>query len=71
MFTKPEYFCFIDDNPYAHKVMHYNPALENIFLLEGAGDHEGLFNIAFYPNATTQKNVSYLHNGLDKLQFTI
>ena len=51
--------------------MHYNPALENIFLLEGAGDHEGLFNIAFYPNATTQKNVSYLHNGLDKLQFTI
>ena len=71
VFTKPEYFCFIDDNPYAHKVMHYNPALENSFLLEGAGDHEGLFSIAFYPNTTTQKNVSYLHNGLDKLQFTI
>ena len=71
VFTKPEYFCFIDDNPYAHKIMHYNPDIENLFLMEGAGDHEGLFEMAFYPHTTTQKNVSYLHNGLDKLQFTL
>jgi|TARA_R110002020_G_scaffold460684_1_gene679302 glycosyltransferase involved in cell wall biosynthesis len=71
VFTKPEYFCFIDDNPFAHKVMHYSPLLENLFTMEGAGDHEGLFEMAFYPHTTTQKNISFLHNGLDKLQFNI
>ena len=71
IFTKPEYFCFIDDNPFAHKVMHYSPLIENLFTMEGAGDHEGLFEMAFYPHTTTQKNISFLHNGLDKLQFNI
>ena len=70
-FTKPEYFCFIDDNPYIHKLLHYSPVLENNFLMEGAGQHEGLFEIAFYPHSTTQKTISYLHNGEDKLQFSL
>ena len=71
VFTKPEYFCFIDDNPHVHKLMQYNPAIENSFVMEGAGDHEGFFEMAFYPHTTTQKNISFLHNGADKLQFTI
>jgi hypothetical protein len=70
-FTKPEYFCFIDDNPYIHKLLHYSPVLENNFLMEGAAQHEGLFEIAFYPHSTTQKTISYLHNGEDKLQFSL
>ena len=38
VFTKPEYFCFIDDNPHVHKLMQYNPAIENSFVMEGAGE---------------------------------
>ena len=70
-FTKPEYFPFIDDNPHVHKLLPYAPILENNFLMEGAGQHEGLFKIAFYPHNTTQKHASYLHNGADKLQFSL
>lgn len=70
-FTNPEYFPFIDDSPYIHKLLAYSPVLENSLIMEGAGNHEGLFEIAFYPNTTTQKHLSYLHNGVDKLQFSL
>jgi glycosyltransferase involved in cell wall biosynthesis len=70
-FTKPQYFCFVDDNPNIHKLMHYHPILENSFLMEGSGDNKGLFEIAFYPHATTQKHMCYTHNGADKLQFSL
>jgi glycosyltransferase involved in cell wall biosynthesis len=70
-FTKPQYFCFVDDNPNIHKLMHYHPILENSFLMEGSGNDKGLFEIAFYPHATTQKHMCYTHNGADKLQFSL
>jgi glycosyltransferase involved in cell wall biosynthesis len=71
IFTKPEYFQYIDDNPNVHKLLHYSPAIENAFTLEGIGPEEGLFEIAFYPHNTTQKNPCYTHNGKDKLQFSL
>lgn len=71
IFTKPEFFQFIDDNPNVYKLMHYNPAIENSLFMEGIGEHEGLFNMVFYPHVTTQKNTSYIHNGSDKLQFSL
>tara|TARA_R110002110_G_scaffold85081_1_gene220997 strand:+ start:2062 stop:3954 length:1893 start_codon:yes stop_codon:yes gene_type:complete len=71
IFTQPQYFSYIDDNPYVHKIMPYSPSLENPLLMEGAGDHEGLFEMAFYPHTTTQKNMSYIHNALDKHQFSL
>tara|TARA_R100000008_G_scaffold39370_2_gene22526 strand:+ start:481 stop:2373 length:1893 start_codon:yes stop_codon:yes gene_type:complete len=70
IFTQPQYFPYIDDNPHVHKVLPYSPSLENSFLLEGAGDHGGLFEIVFYPHTTTQKNMSFIHNALDKHQFS-
>ena len=39
--------------------------------MEGVGDFEGLFEMVFYPHTTTQKHVAYVHNGLDKLQFSL
>ena len=71
IFTKPEFFQFIDDNPNVYKLMHYNPAIENSLFMEGIGENEGLFNMVFYPHVTTQKNTSYIHNGSDKLQFSL
>jgi glycosyltransferase involved in cell wall biosynthesis len=71
VFTKPEYFCYIDDNPHIYKLLPYKPELENNFMMEGVSDHDGFFEMTFYPTATTQKQITYLHNGLDKHQFSL
>ena len=71
VFTQEEYFEYIEDNPNIYKCMKYSEILENSSLLEGAGSHKGFFEIAFYPNTTTQKNICYLHNGINKHQFTL
>lgn len=69
--TKPEYYELINDNPFVYKVIPYAESFENIHLLEGVGDHEGIFDIAFLPHCMTQKTHSYTHNGKDKNQFEL
>jgi hypothetical protein len=71
IFTDPQYYPYIDDNPAIYKLMPYNPSIENQLVMEGCNDHEGYFEMVFYPHATTQKSLSYLHNGLDKHQFSL
>lgn len=71
IFTKPECYPFIDDNPNVYKLLPYNPAVENALLMEGAADHEGYFDMVFHPHSTTQKSLSYIHNGLNKHQFSL
>ncbi len=71
IFTKPEYYQMIEDNPAIHKLLPYNPQLENLLFLEGRGDHEGYFEMAFLPNIGTQRHLNYLHNGKDKTQFEL
>jgi glycosyltransferase involved in cell wall biosynthesis len=69
IFTKPEYFDFIEDNPNVHKILPYKKELDNTFSLEGRGGEKGMFEMVFYPSVTTQKNPCYIHNGLSKNQF--
>lgn len=69
--TQPEFYDLINDNPFVHKVIPYSSSLENMYVLEGRGDHEGLFDIAFMPHCMTQKTYSYNHNGKDKIQFKL
>ena len=45
--------------------------VENSLIMEGVSDHEGYFDMVFYPHSTTQKNISYIHNGLDKHEFSL
>ena len=71
IFTKPEYYQMIEDNPAIHKLLPYNPQVENLLFLEGRGDHEGYFEMAFLPNIGTQRHLNYLHNGKDKTQFEL
>jgi len=71
VFTKIEYFDFIEDNPYVCKTLPYDQALENQLSLEGIGKKEGLFKAVFYPHSTTQKSISYLHNGITKHEFKL
>lgn len=70
VFTKPEFYSYIEDNPFFHKILPYTPELENIFYMEGNSQNNGLFEMVFYPHATTQKNISFTHNGKDKSQFS-
>jgi hypothetical protein len=69
--TKPEYFDILYGNPYIHKIIPYAPQMDNLLWLEGAGDHQGFFEIAFLPHIGTQRILNYLHNGKDIIQFEI
>ncbi len=69
--TQPEFYDLINDNPFVHKVIPYSNSFEDLHVLEGRGDHQGLFDIAFLPHCMTQKTYSYNHNGKDKTQFKL
>jgi len=63
IFTRPEYFEYIEDNPCVYKCIPYSNVLDNPVSLEGFGAHEGFFEAAYYPATTTQKVPCYIHNG--------
>ena len=63
--TNKEYFCILEANENLHKVIEFNKIMETPFYMEGRGEEEGHFNIAFFPYFTTQKNINYTHNGED------
>ena len=63
VFTKPEYFEYIEDNPYVYRCLQYAAALDNPISMEGFSKHEGFFEAAYYPSTTTQKVPCYIHNG--------
>ena len=67
--TKQEYVEVLDGNPYVHKVIPFVPQMDNLFVMEGMGDHKGFFEIAFIPYVTTQKIPTYSHNGVDKISY--
>lgn len=65
--TKKEYMDLLEDNPYLYKCLEYQPFMENLLYLEGAGSHKGFFEIAFLPHVGTQRVFNYQHNGKDKV----
>jgi len=71
VFTKPQFYQMIEDNPSVHKLLPYSNQVENLLFLEGKGDHQGYFEMAFLPNIGTQRHLNYLHNGKDKTQFEL
>ena len=69
--TNPEFFDILDGNPLVHQMIPYNEQLDNLFTLEGRGEHEGYFEIAYFPNVGTQKFINYPHNCKDKIDFSL
>jgi glycosyltransferase involved in cell wall biosynthesis len=69
--TRPQYFEYIEDNINIHRCIAYSESIDNPFILEGVGSHEGYFDLAFFPTTTTQKMITYIHNGKDKTQFQL
>lgn len=69
--TNPKYFSIIEDNIFVHKCIPYSPSIDSPSILEGIGDHEGYFDLAFFPTVTTQKFATYLHNGKENSQLAL
>jgi glycosyltransferase involved in cell wall biosynthesis len=69
--TKPEYFSILEGNEFIHKIIPYTNQMDNLMWLEGVGEHNGYFEIAFLPHIGTQRILNYLHNGKDKIDFNI
>ena len=67
--TEKEYFEILDGNPYVHKLIPYNPSLDNVFSLEGSGESEGHFKVVYAPHFYTQKISCYQHNAKDVIDF--
>ena len=67
--TKPEFRSVLDGNPYIYRAIPYVPQMEDILFLEGKENHKGFFEIAFLPFTSTQRQMTYPHNGKDKIAF--
>ena len=67
--TQKEYFPILDGNPYIYRVINYSKQMDNIFWLEGRGEHKGYFEIAFLPYINTQKIITFTHNGKDRIAY--
>ena len=70
-FTNSDCVDILDGNPNVHKVLPFQQEIDDPFILEGRSDHEGYFDVAYFPNTTTQKFVSYTHNCKDKIDFDL
>lgn len=69
--TRPQYFEILDGNPYIHKCIPYHDSLADLTAMEGKGDNQGYFEIAFIPFLGTQRIINFTHNGKDKIQFDL
>lgn len=67
--TKPEFQCVLHGNPYIHKILPYVPQMDSLLWSEGQANHMGFFEIAFLPFVTTQRFLTYLHNGKTKIAY--
>lgn len=67
--TAPEYQGVLQGISYVHKIINYVPQMDNLLWLEGRGDHDGFFEVAYLPHIGTQRMLNYLHNGKDKIAY--
>lgn len=69
--TNPEFNDLIEDNPHVFKIIPYKKEVDSLLFLEGAGSHQGYFDLAFVPHIGTQKMFNFQHNGKDKSQLEL
>lgn len=69
--TKKQFKDILNGNKYVHKWIEYMPEMDNLLLMEGHSKSDGYFDIAYLPHLQTQRLLSYLHNGEDKIDFEI
>ncbi len=67
--TKPEFHQVLHGNPFVYKILPYVPQMDSLLWSEGQGNHMGFFEIAFLPFATTQRFLTYVHNGKTNIAY--
>jgi hypothetical protein len=67
--TKPEFQDILDGNEYVKMILPYDQQMDQIYSLQGIGDHKGYFDIVFSPYMCTQRHPTYSHNGLDSVAY--
>jgi hypothetical protein len=65
--TKPEYKDLLDGNPYIDKWIPYHQIMDNAIAMEGGMGQKGVCDIVYNPYFATQRLLSYMHNGEDKI----
>lgn len=69
--TKPEYQEVLEGCDLFDKWIPYNPQMDNLLAMEGQAGHKGFFDICYLPFVSTQRALTYLHNGEDKFDFEL
>jgi hypothetical protein len=67
--TKPEHQELLDGNEHIKTILPYDQQMDQIYSLQGMGDHKGYFDIVFSPYVVTQRQPTYSHNGLDSVVY--
>lgn len=69
--TKPEYKDLIYGNPYVDKWIPYDQIMDNLIIMEGGMGNEKICDIVYNPYFGTQRLLSYMHNGEDKIDLEL
>ena len=69
--TKPENFPILSCNPHIHKVLPYDPIMENFAWAEGQGDHKGFFNFSLMPHTNTHRVQNFIHGGEHQIKYNL
>lgn len=64
---EPQYFGVFEGNPYVKRLIPWNPAFENIFLLEGIGENRNLVFMYYPIYSSTQRFIDYTHRSLPQV----
>ena len=51
--------------PYVKAILPYAQKMDNFKWWEGAGNHQGIVDVVLMPYMSTQRNMNYIHNGMD------
>jgi len=68
---EPQYFSIFEGNQYVKRLIPWNPAFDNIFLLEGIGENKNLVWMYFPLHGSTQRFVDYVHEKGQKTQLEL
>jgi glycosyltransferase involved in cell wall biosynthesis len=69
--TKPEFYDILHGNPYIHKVVPYDPVMDNFVWSEGQGTYNGLFNFVLMPSVNTNKTTNFVHGNEHKIEYDL
>jgi hypothetical protein len=69
--TKPEYKDLIFGNPFVDKWVPYNQIMDSAIVMEGGMGQKSICDIVYHPYFATQRLLSYMHNGKDKIDLKL